>query len=128
MASNEKAVGYQLRVANQNFNPWELSKQKIKLTLTQQEEWIPYFEEQRSKAASLLNTVATDKETNMMVHQLYGLTVGEIWCRQGISPGLREPMSLQPAAPNDLIILVNESLLRSSATELEEAFVKSLSK
>lgn len=32
------------------------------------------------------------------------------------------------AAPNDLIILVNESLLRSSAAELEEVFVKSLSK
>lgn len=32
------------------------------------------------------------------------------------------------ATPNDLIILVNESLLRSSAAELEDAFVKSLSK
>jgi threonine aldolase len=32
------------------------------------------------------------------------------------------------ATPNDLILQVNESLLRSSAAELEDAFVKSLSK
>ena len=32
------------------------------------------------------------------------------------------------AAPNDLILQVNESLLRSSAAELEDLFVKSLSK
>lgn len=32
------------------------------------------------------------------------------------------------AAPNNLNLLVNESLLRSSAVELEEAFIKSLSK
>jgi 4-hydroxy-3-methylbut-2-enyl diphosphate reductase IspH len=32
------------------------------------------------------------------------------------------------AAPNDLILQVNESLLRSSAAELEDLFIKSLSK
>ena len=62
----------------------ELNKQKIKLTLPQQEEWISYFEEQRTKAASLQNTIAaTDKEIDKMVYQLYGLTAEEIKIVEG---------------------------------------------
>jgi hypothetical protein len=62
----------------------ELAKQKIKLTLTQQEEWIPYFEEQKNKAASLQNIIdTTDKEIDNMVYQLYGLTAEEIAIVEG---------------------------------------------
>jgi hypothetical protein len=62
----------------------ELNKQKIKLTLQQQEEWIPYIEEQINKAATLQNTIdTTDKEIDQMVYQLYGLTKEEIAIVEG---------------------------------------------
>ena len=62
----------------------ELSKQKIKPALPQQAEWMNYFEEQRTKAATLQNTIAaTDKEIDKMVYQLYGLTAEEIKIVEG---------------------------------------------
>ena len=62
----------------------ELGKQKIKLSLSQQEEWIPYFEEQKIKAASLQNTIdTTDTAIDRMVYQLYGLTEEEIAIVEG---------------------------------------------
>ena len=62
----------------------ELNKQKIKLSLPQQEEWMSYFEEQKSLAATLQNTIdTTDKEIDQMVYRLYGLTDEEIAIVEG---------------------------------------------
>ncbi len=62
----------------------ELGKQKIKLSLPQQEEWIPYFEDQKNKAAALQNTInSTDAAIDQMVYQLYELTAEEIAIVEG---------------------------------------------
>ena len=57
----------------------ELSKQKIKLTLPEQSEWMQYFEQEKTKANALQQTITqTDKEIDAMVYALYGLTEDEI--------------------------------------------------
>ncbi len=57
----------------------ELSKQKIKLTLSEQQEWLQYFEEQKIKANNIQQTInETDKKMDQMVYALYGLTEEEI--------------------------------------------------
>ncbi len=57
----------------------ELSKQKIKLPLSEQQEWLQYFEEQKTKANNIQQTIEqTDKEIDAMVYALYGLTEEEI--------------------------------------------------
>lgn len=57
----------------------ELAKQKIKLSLQQESEWLQYFEEQRQKALSIKNEIEkTDKEIDQMVYKLYDLTEEEI--------------------------------------------------
>ncbi len=57
----------------------ELSKQKIKLPLSEQQEWLQYFEEQKTKANNIQQTIEqTDKEIDAMVYALYGLTAEEI--------------------------------------------------
>ncbi|MBA4411427.1 MAG: hypothetical protein C0397_18660, partial [Odoribacter sp.] len=56
----------------------ELEKQKIKLTLQEQAEWLQYFYEQKQKAEILQQTIAqTDKEIDDLVYQLYELTDDE---------------------------------------------------
>ncbi|MDP3642960.1 MAG: TaqI-like C-terminal specificity domain-containing protein [Bacteroidota bacterium] len=56
----------------------ELEKQKIKLTLQEQAEWLQYFNEQKQKAEILQQTIAqTDKEIDDLVYQLYELTDDE---------------------------------------------------
>ena len=57
----------------------ELAIQKIKLTLSQQAEWMQYFEEQKAKAQQIQQIIAaTDKEIDKMVYDLYELTEEEI--------------------------------------------------
>lgn len=57
----------------------ELSKQKIKLSLSEEAEWADYFDQEKSKALEIQSKIAaTDKEIDQMVYQLYGLTAEEI--------------------------------------------------
>ena len=56
----------------------ELKKQKIKLTLLQQDEWEDYFTERIAECQELLSQIkATDQEIDTRVFDLYGLTEGE---------------------------------------------------
>ena len=57
----------------------ELSKQKIKLTLSEEAEWADYFDQEKSKALEIQSQIsATDKEIDQMVYELYGLSEEEI--------------------------------------------------
>ena len=56
----------------------ELKKQKIRLTLTQQDEWESYFNERKLECQELtVKIAATDKEIDRRVYDLYGLTPKE---------------------------------------------------
>ncbi len=53
----------------------ELKKQKIKLSLSQQDEWEDYFNQRRSECQELSAQIAaTDSEIDQRVFDLYGLT------------------------------------------------------
>ena len=57
----------------------ELSKKKIKLSLSQEAEWEDYFMQESKKALELKATIdATDKSIDAMVYELYGLSEDEI--------------------------------------------------
>ena len=57
----------------------ELKKQKIKLTLPQQDEWEDYFGQYKSECNSLSEEIAeTDRKIDGMVYELYELTEEEI--------------------------------------------------
>jgi len=57
----------------------ELSKQKIKLSLSKQDEWEEYFNSYKTEINKLQSDIdKTDKEINQMVYELYGLTEEEI--------------------------------------------------
>jgi len=57
----------------------ELKKKKIKLTLSQQDEWEEYFNNFKAEINTLQNQIdKTDKEIDKMVYVLYGLTKEEI--------------------------------------------------
>lgn len=57
----------------------ELKKQKIKLSLVQQDEWEEYFNAYKTECQSLKTQIATtDKEIDKKVYELYGLTEEEI--------------------------------------------------
>lgn len=57
----------------------ELSKLKINLSLTQQDEWEEYFMSYKKEINSLQSQISkTDNEIDQMVYQLYGLTEDEI--------------------------------------------------
>ena len=50
-----------------------------KLTLSEEAEWMQYFNEQKQKAEELKTEIEkTDKEIDQMVYELYGLTKEEI--------------------------------------------------
>jgi hypothetical protein len=56
----------------------QLDKQKVKLSLPEQAEWMQYFETEKIKSNEIqlvINT--TDKEIDDMVYNLYGLTEEE---------------------------------------------------
>lgn len=62
----------------------ELEKQKIKLSLSEQSEWMQYFEAEKAKASQLQQLIdATDKEIDQMVYALYELTEEEIKIVEG---------------------------------------------
>ena len=53
----------------------ELKKQKIKLSLSQQDEWEDYFNDYRTACQQLTTQIAaTDAEIDTKVFDLYGLT------------------------------------------------------
>jgi len=57
----------------------ELKKKKIKLSLSQQDEWEEYFNNYKEEINKLQNQInQTDKEIDQMVYELYGLTKEEI--------------------------------------------------
>lgn len=57
----------------------ELTKQKIKLTLSEEAEWADYFDQEKSKALEIQSKIErTDKEIDQMVYKLYGLSKEEI--------------------------------------------------
>jgi type I restriction-modification system DNA methylase subunit len=57
----------------------ELKKQKIALSLKQQDEWEEYFCEYKKECCELVNQInVTDKEIDRMVYELYGLGEEEI--------------------------------------------------
>ncbi|MCF8219640.1 MAG: N-6 DNA methylase [Bacteroidales bacterium] len=57
----------------------ELKKQKVKLSLSEESEWMQYFNEQKQKASDLQSQITqTDREIDRMVYELYGLTEEEI--------------------------------------------------
>lgn len=57
----------------------ELKKQKIKLSLKQQDEWEAYFNEYKTECNKLSSQIAeTDKAIDQMVYELYELTEEEI--------------------------------------------------
>jgi hypothetical protein len=59
-------------------------KQKIKLPLAQQQEWLQYFTEQKTKANNIQHIIhQTDKEIDAMVYALYGLSEEEIEIVEG---------------------------------------------
>lgn len=62
----------------------ELSKKKIKLSLSEEAEWEDYFLQEQQKAVAIKKEIdATDKEIDRMVYELYGLTEEEIKIVEG---------------------------------------------
>ena len=62
----------------------ELSNQKLKHTLSEQQEWLQYFDEEKAKANNINQIIKqTDAEIDAMVYQLYGLTEEEIKIVEG---------------------------------------------
>jgi len=57
----------------------ELKKHKIRLSLSEEAEWMQYFNEQKQKAEELKTEInKTDREIDQLVYKLYGLTEKEI--------------------------------------------------
>ena len=57
----------------------ELTKQKIKLTLSEEADWEDYFHTEQKKALEIQTKIErTDKEIDEMVYELYGLSEEEI--------------------------------------------------
>ena len=57
----------------------ELKKKKVTLTLIQQDEWEEYFESYQKELLEIkANIDTTDKEIDMMVYGLYGLSEDEV--------------------------------------------------
>lgn len=62
----------------------ELKKQKIKLSLVQQDEWEDYFNQYKTACTELTSAIfATDSEIDARVYALYGLTDDEIKVIEG---------------------------------------------
>ena len=80
---------YQLNSITKKLQNWhdlefkdflkELQKAKIKLSLSEEAEWMNYYNEQKQKAQTLKSEIdKTDREIDRMVYALYGLTEEEI--------------------------------------------------
>ena len=82
---SENMEGVKLTTALQNFDQLdfaafvaELKKQKIKLTLVQQDEWEDYFNQYKTACQELSAMISTtDSEIDQLVFDLYGLTLEE---------------------------------------------------
>jgi hypothetical protein len=62
----------------------ELSKKKVKLSLSEEAEWEDYFLREQKKALAIKHQIdTTDKEIDRMVYQLYGLIEEEIMIVEG---------------------------------------------
>ncbi len=62
----------------------ELKKAKIKLSLSEESEWMNYFTEQKRKALVLKTEIQkTENEIDQMVYELYGLSEDEIGIVEG---------------------------------------------
>lgn len=64
-----------------NFSEFkkELDKQKIKFSLSEESEWIEFFEDQTKKHKSVISSISKlEKEIDQLVYQLYDLTDDEI--------------------------------------------------
>ena len=83
---SENFEGVKITTALQTFDQLEfktfvaeLKKQKIKLSLAQQDEWEDYFSQYRNDCQQLSEQIAqTDREIDQRVYQLYGLTYDEV--------------------------------------------------
>ena len=63
----------------------ELKKQKIVLSLREQDEWEEYFNDYKQQCNELSAQIsATDREIDKMVYELYGLTDEEIAIVEGM--------------------------------------------
>ncbi len=82
----ENIEGVKITTALQTFDHMdfagfaaELKKQKIKLTLQQQDEWEDYFRQYAGACHQLTDQIdATDREIDLRVYHLYGLTYDEV--------------------------------------------------
>lgn len=82
----ENIEGAKITTALQTFDQMdfaafvaELKKQKIKLTLQQQDEWEDYFRQYADACHQLTDQIAaTDREIDLRVYHLYGLTYDEV--------------------------------------------------
>jgi hypothetical protein len=62
----------------------ELQKANVKLSLSEEADWMNYFNEQKQKAQTLKSEIEkTDREIDRMVYELYGLTEEEIKIVEG---------------------------------------------
>jgi hypothetical protein len=62
----------------------ELTKAKVKLSLSEEADWMAYFHEQKAKAQSLQSDISRlDREIDKLVYELYGLTEEEIRIVEG---------------------------------------------
>ena len=88
---SENFEGVKITTALQTFDQMEfkafvaeLKKQKINLSLAQQDEWEDYFNQYRNDCQQLSEQIAqTDREIDQRVYQLYGLTEDEIRIVEG---------------------------------------------
>ena len=78
-----------INVSSKKFQNWddiefkeistELSKQKVKLSLSDESEWMQYFKEQKEKVLKIKSEIqTTDNHINQLVYELYGLNKVEI--------------------------------------------------
>ena len=90
---SENVEGVKITSALQTFDQLdfkafvaELKKQKIKLSLTQQDEWEDYFNQYADACQQLKTQIAaTDNEIDRRVYELYGLTEEEISIVEGMN-------------------------------------------
>ena len=62
----------------------ELKKQKVKLSLEEEAEWMDYFTKKQTEAHALLSEIdRLDREIDEMVYELYGLTEEEVKVVEG---------------------------------------------
>jgi hypothetical protein len=62
----------------------ELAKKKVKMSLSEENEWEEFFLQEAKQALALKSEIdKTDKEIDRMVYELYGLTEEEIGIVEG---------------------------------------------